>query len=211
MMALLILTALVSCQPNSGSPRDAFKAFELALKAGDTKALDSIVDSGSKDYFRALQPWIIVGNEESLASLNPFDQYLVYLIRMHSDSLSESDWKDWLEQLQPDYSIDPLGDYLLGILEESFFRSSLGKVDSFAGVTAGPLYRHRVDTGIRLRFKREDSWKVDLKSFLQEQFEQEIKPYLSDRYKNRDRVWEMLQVEYGDRMNPEIRTSRVAR
>jgi len=210
LLAHLILIALVSCQPSSESPRDTFKAFALALKTGDKEALNFLVDSGTRDYFRALQPWIIVGNEESLASLNPFDQYLVYLIRMHLDSLRDSDWEDWLERLQSADS-DPLGDYLLELLEESFFRSSLGKVDSYAGVTAGPLYRLRTDTGLRLRFKRENGWKVDLKSFLQDQFEQEMKPYLSDRYKNRDRVWDMLKEKYGDRMNPDIRRSRVAR
>ena len=84
-------------------------------------------------------------------------------------------------------------------------------MDSYAGVTAGLLYRMGTDTGLRIRFKKEGTWKVDLKNFFQNQFQQELKPFLSDRYKNRDRVWEMLKEKYGDRMSLELKRSRVAR
>ena len=174
-------------------------------------SLDSLVDADTREYFNALQPWIIVGNEESLTSLNPFDRYLVLLIRMHLDSLSNSDWESRLERLQSGDSVNALDDYLVELLEESFFRTSLGEIDSYAGITAGPLYRIGVETGLRVRFKKEKTWKVDLKNFFQNQFQQELKPYLSDRYKNRDRVWEMLRDKYGERMSFELRRSRVAR
>lgn len=210
-LAPLFALTLISCQPRSESPKDVFRAFEQAWKAGNTDTLNSLVDSDTREYFRALQPWIIVGNEESLASLNPFDQYLVYLIRMRLDSLSDSDWKTWLERLQSEKPVAALDSHVLDLIEEAFYRTSLGEVDSYAGVTAGPLYRLRTDTGLRVRFKKEDGWKVDLKSFLQEMFQQEMKPYLSERYKNRNRVWEMLREKYGERMNAEIRRSRVAR
>ena len=211
LLAISLLLVSVSCRPKSQPPVDAFRSFERAWKSGDTASLDSLVDADTHEYFKALQPWIIVGNEESLASLNPFDRYLVFLIRMHLDSLGDSDWESWLDRLQSWDSVNALGDYLLGLLEESFFRTSLGVVDSYAGVTAGPLYRIGTDTGLRVRFKKEETWRVDLKSFLQDQFQQELKPYLSDRYKNRDRVWEMLKEKYGERMSFELRRSRVAR
>ena len=211
LLALLLLLTLASCQQNTHSPAEVFKFFEQAWKSDEHSSLDSLVDSGTREYFKALQPWIIVGNDETLASLSPFDQYLVLLIRMHLDSMSKSEWENWLVRLRSSDSFPALDKYLSSLLEESFFRSSIGKVDSFAGVTAGPLYRVGSDTGLRVRFKREETWRVDLKSFLQDQFQQELKPYLSDRYKNRDRVWEMLKEKYGDRVNYELRRSRVAR
>ncbi len=207
----LFLLTLFACRPQSDPPAEVFRSFEQALKTSDMQSLDSLVDSGTREYFRALQPWIIVGDEDSLPSLNPFDQYLIYLIRMHLDALEKLEWKAWLDGLQTQPSPNALSGYLLEILEESFFRASLGEVDTYAGVTAGPLYRLRSDTGLRVRFKNEDGWKIDLRNFLQEHFKQEIKPYLTDRYKNRDRVWEMLREKYGDRVNSNLKTSRVAR
>ena len=211
LLALLLLIIPVSCQPGSQSPTDAFRSFEQAWKSGDTASLDSMVDADTRKYFKSLQPWIIVGNEESLVSLNSFDRYLLFLIRIHLDYLDDSEWERWLYRLQSGDSFNALDDYLLGLLEESFFRTSLGEVDSYAGVTAGVLYRMGTDTGLRIRFKKEGTWKVDLKNFFQNQFQQELKPFLSDRYKNRDRVWEMLKEKYGDRMSFELRRSRVAR
>ncbi|MCH2387671.1 MAG: hypothetical protein MK240_05645 [Opitutales bacterium] len=211
LLALLLLIISVSCQPGSQSPTDAFRSFEQAWKSGDTASLDSMVDADTRKYFKSLQPWIIVGNEESLVSLNSFDRYLLFLIRIHLDYLDDSDWERWLYRLQSGDSFNALDDYLLGLLEESFFRTSLGEVDSYAGVTAGVLYRMGTDTGLRIRFKKEGTWKVDLKNFFQNQFQGELKPFLSDRYKNRDRVWEMLKEKYGDRMSFELRRSRVAR
>ncbi len=211
LLALLLLIISVSCQPGSQSPTDAFRSFEQAWKSGDTASLDSMVDADTRKYFKSLQPWIIVGNEESLVSLNSFDRYLLFLIRIHLDYLDDSEWERWLYRLQSGDSFNALDDYLLGLLEESFFRTSLGEVDSYAGVTAGVLYRMGTDTGLRIRFKKEGTWKVDLKNFFQNQFQGELKPFLSDRYKNRDRVWEMLKEKYGDRMSFELRRSRVAR
>ena len=168
-----------------------------------------MVNEGSRAYFKGIQPWIIRGDQASIKGLEPFDRYMILKLRMHLDFLKIEDWKEWNASLRSDVEGQAISGFLVDMLEEEFFKTSLGEIDSIGGVTAGRLLRSGFPTGSSVRFSKEESWKIDLARFLRDSFDYRMKPYLSDRYKNRDRVWEMLSEQYGDRANWSLFASRI--
>lgn len=198
------------CSRPEESPHDVFAAFESVLEKGELNQLDSLASRNSLQYFRSLQPWIVRGDEKSLQKLTPFDRYLILVLRMHLDSWSLTDWQDWNEALDSGKQNHAVSGYLREALDEVFFKTALGKVDFINGITAGQLLRLGSPTGLSLRFINEEGWKIELSRLFRDSFEQKLKPYLSDQYKNRDRVWEMLKTEYGDRIDRSLYHSRIA-
>lgn len=172
--------------------------------------LDGLVSENSVRYFRGLQPWIVRGDQKSLESLPVFDRYMVLSIRMNLDSLSLQDWKDWNGILDSTTQTHALSGYLKEALEGVLFKTSLGKVDSVNGTTAGQLYRMGSPVGLSLRFTNENGWKIELARLFRDHFDRLMKPYLSDRYSNRDRLAEMLSEQFGDQMNRDLYRSRIA-
>jgi len=210
-LAIFSLALLVGCQSPTQSPHEVFEAFDSALQNSEMHKLDDLVSENSVRYFRGLQPWIVRGDEESLMKLPLFDRYLVLYLRMNLDSLTYDDWRDWNDILESDSKSHAVSGYLREALEEIFHKTSLGKVDSVNGITAGQLYRMGSPTGLSLRFTNEKGWKIELSRLFHDQFEQTMAPYLSDRYNNRDRVWEMLSERYGERANRSLFRSRIAK
>jgi hypothetical protein len=204
-----LLLLLASCTSERGIPGEVFDTFQSAWKNGETHRLDGLVNEGSRAYFKGLQPWIIRGDEKSMKALEPFDRYMILKLRMHLDFLEIDDWKEWNASLRSDVEGQAISGFLMDMLEEEFFKTSLGEIDSIGGVTAGRLLRSGFPTGSSVRFTKEESWKIDLARFLRDSFDYRMKPYLSDRYKNRDRVWEMLSEQYGDRANRSLFASRI--
>lgn len=198
------------CSRPEESPHDVFAAFESVLEKGELNQLDSLASRNSLQYFRSLQPWIVRGDEKSLQKLTPFDRYLILVLRMHLDSWSLTDWQDWNEALDSGKQNHAVSGYLREALDEVFFKTALGKVDFINGITAGQLLRLGSPTGLSLRFINEEGWKIELSRLFRDSFEQKLKPYLSDQYRNRDRVWEMLKTEYGDRIDRSLYHSRIA-
>ncbi len=198
------------CSRPEESPHDVFAAFESVLEKGELNQLDSLASRNSLQYFRGLQPWIVRGDEKSLQKLTPFDRYLILVLRMHLDSWSLTDWQDWNEALDSGKQNHAVSGYLREALDEVFFKTALGKVDFINGITAGQLLRLGSPTGLSLRFINEEGWKIELSRLFRDSFEQKLKPYLSDQYRNRDRVWEMLKTEYGDRIDRSLYHSRIA-
>lgn len=199
----------MACGGERTEPREVFDAFQSAWKSGETHRLDALVSEGSRAYFEGLQPWIVRGDEVSMKRLEPFDRYMILKIRMHLDFLTVADWNAWNASLRTESDGHAISGYLIDLLEEEFFKTSLGKVDSVGGVTAGRLMRMGNPTGTTLRFSYENGWKIELAHFFKDSFESRLKPYLSDRYKNRDRVWEMLTERFGDRVNRALLLSRI--
>ena len=204
-----LLLLLASCTSERGIPGEVFDTFQSAWKNGETHRLDGLVNEGSRAYFKGLQPWIIRGDEKSMKALEPFDRYMILKLRMYLDFLEIDDWKEWNASLRSDVEGQAISGFLMDMLEEEFFKTSLGEIDSIGGVTAGRLLRSGFPTGSSVRFTKEESWKIDLARFLRDSFDYRMKPYLSDRYKNRDRVWEMLSEQYGDRANRSLFASRI--
>ncbi len=198
------------CSRTEESPHDVFAAFESALEKGELNQLDSFASRNSVQYFQGLQPWIFSGDEKSLKKLTPFDRYLILVLRMHLDSWSLTDWQDWNEALDSGKQNHAVSGYLREALDVLFFKKALGKVDFINGITAGQLLRLGSPTGLSLRFINEEGWKIELSRLFRDSFEQKLKPYLSDHYRNRDRVWEMLKKEYGDRIDRSLYHSRIA-
>ena len=198
------------CSRPEESPHDVFAVFESALEKGELNQLDSFASRNSVQYFHGLQPWIIRGDEKSLKKLTPFDRYLILVLRMHLDSWSLADWQDWNEALGSGKQNHAVSGYLKQALGELFFKTALGKVDFINGITAGQLLRLGSPTGLSLHFINEEGWKIELTRLFRDSFEQKIKPYLSDHYRNRDRVWEMLKKEYGDRIDRSLYHSMIA-
>ena len=198
------------CSRPEESPHDVFAAFESVLEKGELNQLDSFASRNSVQYFQGLQPWIVRGDEKSLKKLTPFDRYLILVLRMHLDSWSLTDWQDWNEALDSGKQNHAVSGYLREALDELFFKTALGKVDFINGITAGQLLRLGSPTGLSLRFINEEGWKIELSRLFRDSFEQKLKPYLSDQYRNRDRVWEMLKKEYGDRIDRRLYHSRIA-
>lgn len=198
------------CSRPEESPHDVFAAFESVLEKGELNQLDSLASRNSLQYFRSLQPWIVRGDEKSLQKLTPFDRYLILVLRMHLDSWSLTDWQDWNEALDSGKQNHAVSGYLREALDEVFFKTALGKVDFINGITAGQLLRLGSPTGLSLRFINEEGWKIELSRLFRDSFEQKLKPYLSEQYRNRDRVWEMLKTEYGDRIDRSLYHSRIA-
>ena len=198
------------CSRPEESPHDVFAAFESVLEKGELNQLDSFASRNSVQYFQGLQPWIVRGAEKSLKKLTPFDRYLILVLRMHLDSWSLTDWQDWNEALDSGKQNHAVSGYLREALDELFFKTALGKVDFINGITAGQLLRLGSPTGLSLRFINEEGWKIELSRLFRDSFEQKLKPYLSDQYRNRDRVWEMLKKEYGDRIDRSLYHSRIA-
>ena len=198
------------CSRPEESPHDVFAAFESVLEKGELNQLDSFASRNSVQYFQGLQPWIVRGDEKSLKKLTPFDRYLILVLRMHLDSWSLTDWQDWNEALDSGKQNHAVSGYLREALDELFFKTALGKVDFINGITAGQLLRLGSPTGLSLRFINEEGWKIELSRLFRDSFEQKLKPYLSDQYRNRDRVWEMLKKEYGDRIDRSLYHSRIA-
>lgn len=208
--ALLLLGGLTGCGHSGESPQEVFKRFSSAWGKSETHHLDALVSENSIRYFLSLQPWIVRGDEESMKTLSPFDQYMILTIRMNLDFLEREDWKEWEEMLSSGNERHSLSGYILEVLEEAFFKTSLGKVDSVNGTTAGQLYRMGTPIGTSLHFTYEEGWKIDLARFLRDRFDRKITPYLSDRYTNRDRVWEMLSETFGERASRSLYRSRIA-
>jgi len=200
---------LVGCSGERISPQDAFDVFQSAWKSGETHRIDDLVSESSRTYFKGLQPWIIRGEEASMKGLQPFDRYMILKLRMYLDFLTVDDWKEWNASLRSDTENHAISGYLTDMLEEEFFETSIGKVDSISGVTAGRLLRSGHPTGSSVRFSNEGGWKIDLSRFFKDSFEHRMKPYLSERFKNRDRVWEMLSEQYGERAKRSLFASRV--
>ena len=198
------------CSRPEESPHDVFAVFKSALEKGELNQLDSFASGNSVQYFQGLQPWIVRGDEKSLKKLTPFDRYLILVLRMHLDSWSLTDWQDWNEALDSGKQNHAVSGYLREALDELFFKTALGKVDFINGITAGQLLRLGSPTGLSLRFINEEGWKIELSRLFRDSFEQKLKPYLSDQYRNRDRVWEMLKKEYGDRIDRSLYHSRIA-
>ncbi|QXD30507.1 hypothetical protein [Candidatus Pelagisphaera phototrophica] len=198
------------CSRIEESPQNVFAAFESVLEKGELNQLDSFASRNSVQYFQGLQPWIVRGDEKSLKKLTPFDRYLILVLRMHLDSWSLTDWQDWNEALDSGKQNHAVSGYLREALDELFFKTALGKVDFINGITAGQLLRLGSPTGLSLRFINEEGWKIELSRLFCDSFEQKLKPYLSDQYRNRDRVWEMLKKEYGDRIDRSLYHSRIA-
>jgi len=142
-------------------------------------------------------------------ALQPFDRYMILKLRMYLDFLTVDDWKEWNASLRSDTENHAISGYLMDMLEEEFFETSIGKIDSIGGVTAGRLLRSGFPTGSSVRFSNEGGWKIDLSRFFKDSFEHRMKPYLSDRFKNRDRVWEMLSEQYGERAKSSLFASRI--
>ncbi len=210
-LAAFSLALLVGCHSAKRSPHEVFEEFDSALQNSKMHKLDELVSEQTVQYFRSLQPWIVRGDEESLKKLPLFDRYLVLYLRMNLDSLTYDDWRDWNDILQSDSESHALSGYLREALEEILHKTTLGKVDSVNGTTAGQLYRMGSPIGLSLRFINEKGWKIELSRLFHDHFEQKMAPYLSDRYKNRDRVWEMLSELYGERANRSLFRSRIAK
>lgn len=206
--ALVLLT--FGCSRPEESPHDVFAAFESALEKGELNQLDSFASRNSVQYFKGLQPWIVRGDEKSLKKLTPFDRYLILVLRMHLDSWSLTDWQDWNAARDSGKENHAVSGYLREALDVLFFETALGKVDFINGITAGQLLRLGSPTGLSLHFINEEGWKIELSRLFRDSFEQKLKPYLSDHYRNRDRVWEMLKNEYGDRIDRNLYHSRIA-
>ena len=198
------------CSRPEESPDDVFAAFKSVLEKGELNQLDSFASPNSVQYFQGLQPWIVRGDEKSLKKLTPFDRYLILVLRMHLDSWSLTDWQDWNEALESGNQNHAISGYLREALDELFFKTALGEVDFINGIMAGQLLRLGSPTGLSLRFINEEGWKIELSWLFRDFFEQKLKPYLSDQYRNRDRVWEMLKKEYGDRIDRSLYHSRIA-
>ncbi len=206
--ALMLLS--FGCSRPQSSPQESFAEFDSALEKEEIHKLDSLVSQNSIRYFRGLQPWVVRGDERSLRKLPPFDRYLVLIIRMHLDHWSLRDWQEWNEALDSGTQSHAISGYLGMALDEVFFKTSLGTVDHINGITAGQLLRLGSPTGLSLRFINEEGWKIELSRLFRDYFEQKQKTYLSDNYRNLDRVWEMLKVEYGDRVDRDLYDSRIA-
>jgi len=200
---------LAGCAGPETSPLEIFERFDSAWKNGETQRINGLVSTASRSYFSGLQPWIIRGDEVSMKTLSPFDRFMILRIRMELDSLTINDWRDWDALLRSDQTGLAVSGYLSDLLEEEFFKTSLGKVDSVGSVTAGRLLRMGVPIGTSLRFSNENGWKIELAHFFQDRFNAQMKPYLSDRYRNRDRVWELLSERHGDRVDRSLLASRV--
>ncbi len=209
--AIIIFFFQSGCSRPSETPREVFEKFDSVLKRGEWNEIDLLVSENSIQYFRGLQPWIIRGDEDSLKNLPMFDRYMILFSRMNLDSLTYSDWTNWNEDIDPQIESYAVGEYLSEALGDLFFKTSLGKIDSVDGTTAGQLHRMGSPIGLSLRFTNEDGWKIELARLFQDHFEQKMGPYLTDRYKNRDRVWEMLKELYGDRINRDLYRSRIAK
>lgn len=207
-LALLFLFA--GCASPSASPEEVFKEFEAAWKNSETHKLDALVSESTRQYFAGLQPWLIRGDEESIKNLPLFDQYMILKLRMDLDSFDREDWVNWYRVLESDSESHALSGYLLDMLEDVFHQTTLGTVDTIEGVTAGQLHRLGSTTGLSLRFVNENGWKIELARVFRDAFQQKLDPYLSDDYKNRDRVWEMLKAQYGDRAKRSLSRSRIA-
>ena len=209
-IALGALFLVCACADRSTGPEQAFAAFKQALNESDMLALNSLASESTQDYLSSLQPWIVRGDEDSLKSLQPFDRYMVLIIRMHLDELERADWQDWNRALMSDSPPVAVGGFLGELLDEAFSEASIGQVDSIRGVTAGRLMRRGISLGTNLGFSKEsDGWKINIARYFRDSFDAKMKPYLSDRYRNRDRVWEMLKENYGDRMKRELFASRL--
>ena len=200
---------IVGCSGERISTQDAFDSFQSAWRSGETHRIDDLVSESSRAYFKGLQPWIIRGEEASMMALQPFDRYMILKLRMYLDFLTVDDWKEWNASLRSDTENHAISGYLMDMLEEEFFETSIGKIDSIGGVTAGRLLRSGFPTGSSVRFSNEGGWKIDLSRFFKDSFEHRMKPYLSDRFKNRDRVWEMLSEQYGERAKSSLFASRI--
>jgi len=208
--ALVSLFFSASCSSPSASPDEVYREFHAAWRNREVHKLDALVSESARQYFTGLQPWLVRGDEESIKKLSPFDQYMILKLRMDLDSLEREDWVNWYRVLESDSESHALSGYMLEMLEDVFHQTTLGTVDSIDGVTAGQLYRLGSPTGLSIRFVKEEGWKIELARVLQDAFEQKIAPYLSDDYTNRNRVWEMLKAQYGDRANRALYRSRIA-
>lgn len=211
--AALISAVLLTlgCAPSKDTPTQVYERFDAAWKGSEMEKLDGCVSNSTLGYFGGIQAWVIRGDAESLRRLSAFDRYMVLMIRMQLDFLEREDWLDWNRVLESGDGSKALSGYLLELLEEELFETSLGSVDSINGTTAGRLFRAGVPIGISLHFVEENGWKIELSRFFRARFEQRLKPYLSDQYKNRDLVWELLKDQYGDRAHRGLYRSRIAK
>ncbi|MEM9160948.1 MAG: hypothetical protein AAGB46_18005, partial [Verrucomicrobiota bacterium] len=123
---------------------------------------------------------------------------MVLSIRMEFTDLSSDDWMAWAEA----YGKGERGvvDERLELLWRPFLADrKLGEVAFSLGVMGGRLKFKGHLMEHRVSFADEDGWKIDLVSLWRSDYDQLVKPYLSDNYRNLNPVASMLKGEFGSR------------
>jgi len=183
----------------------SYARFADAMERGDYEEIEAFVSKASLVRFDVWNAWILVGKREDLLKLPVFDRYIVLLSRMLHDNLSPAHWEALDEERKNEsrsYVVNTLIGEALAFLLGDFRVGEL----SYSGRAAGaPLYRGATRFPVQARLILEDgNWKVDAVAMLSDLFEEEFRRVAGDRYRNRDRIAELMTILYGGRFEASL-------
>lgn len=156
-------------------------------------ALGEEISQESLEYLASLEKWVLRGEAEQVKALPLFDRFLVLRGRMLHADWNFAVWRDYREARGD----SGLGAIWLPLISYHFLDYSLGKVKYYEGIAGGPLLLGSKEVETRIRFINEGKWKVDLVGLFRDEFEDLMVPYMGADFNNRNRVDEMLKVEFG--------------
>ncbi len=205
---LLALVVCSGCNRFGEPPRYAFARFKKAVDGGDAAALSHEVSEESKKYLHSLETWVLRGKADQVERLPLFDRFLVLRVRMLHSEWNLEKWQAYGVEAESRKS-DEIGEAWMPLIQNHFLNYTLGKVKYYEGIAGGPLLLGSREVDTRMRFFKEDVWKVDLVGFLNDEFDAMIVEYLGEDYNNRNRVNELLMAEFGSSFNRDLYRSRV--
>jgi len=208
--AAVALLAIAACGPSGPPPAELYQSFHDKLYAEGTSApnLDPYLSQKSLAYLDRIAEWAIHGKPEAIKDLSLYDRFATLSLRIHFDDWSEDRWIAWEDsRSHPGHPVmdAPLQQYFRSIISEA----SLGEVESYRGRVGAQLARQGNPIGLRVEFPRENGWKIDLRAVWHSEYLRLMEPYLTDRYRNLDRVEAMLKDQFGSRFSPSLYEARI--
>lgn len=209
--AAVALLAISACGPSGPPPAELYQSFSDQLYAEGPSApnLDPYLSEKSLAYLDRIAEWAIHGSPEAINDLSLYDRFAILSLRIHFDDWSQERWIAWEEaRSQPGHPVfdAPLQRYFRSVISEA----ALGEVESYRGRVGAQLRRGGNPTGLRVEFQRENGWKIDLRTIWHSEYLRLIEPYLTDRYRNLNRVEAMLKDQFGSRFSPSLYEARIS-
>ncbi|MCH6258026.1 hypothetical protein MLD52_15810 [Puniceicoccaceae bacterium K14] len=209
-LAFCLIVFSMGCQRGQEKPSEVFERFRTALDNGGMEEIGAELSTSTKSHLKGLEAWVYYGKRKDLEKLKRFDLYLILRARMLRESWGEQAWAIAAEGSRSLGSGDvhPLWQPLL---IDDFVGDDIEQIDFFDGVAGGQLLVNGRKIRLRLRFRNEGSWKVDIISYFMDSFTREVEKLSGDEYRNLNLVNEVLGSKFGEAFSRELYEPPLAR
>tara|TARA_B110000037_G_scaffold215055_1_gene271878 strand:- start:442 stop:1110 length:669 start_codon:yes stop_codon:yes gene_type:complete len=207
-LVALLFVLCGGCTRLGEQPRYAFARFKKAVDEADGVAVGQEVAKESVAYLKQLDSWVLRGKAEQVEGLPLFDRFLVLRVRMTQADWDEAEWMRYAESVSQREE-RAIGEAWVPLIQNHFLNFQLGKIKFHEGIAGGPLLLGTKEVDTRIRFSKEDVWKIDLIGFLRDEFDALMVDYMGDDYQNRNRVDAYLKAEFGESFRKDLYRERV--